>query len=123
MSHETYELTAVKRDRAGKGSSRALRRNGQIPAVIYGAKKPPVRSTAKGREERRGHPPGDGDGQGEDRAGTDPRQRDAPRDHPTEAWPWASRHVARASDTPARAPKAGRLAGSRSDREAHSPST
>ena len=42
MSHETYELTAVKRDRAGKGSSRALRRNGQIPAVIYGDKKAPV---------------------------------------------------------------------------------
>ena len=42
MSRETYELTAVKRDRAGKGSSRALRRNGQIPAVIYGDKKAPV---------------------------------------------------------------------------------
>lgn len=42
MSHETYELTAVKRDRAGKGSSRALRRNGQIPAVIYGDKKSPL---------------------------------------------------------------------------------
>ena len=41
MSHETYELTAVKRDRAGKGSSRALRRNGQIPAVIYGGGQPP----------------------------------------------------------------------------------
>ncbi|PHP67372.1 50S ribosomal protein L25/general stress protein Ctc [Zhengella mangrovi] len=42
MSHESYELAAVKRDRAGKGSSRALRRNGQIPAVIYGDKKAPV---------------------------------------------------------------------------------
>ena len=42
MSHDTYELTAEKRDRAGKGSSRALRRNGQIPAVIYGDKKAPV---------------------------------------------------------------------------------
>ena len=30
------ELTAVARDRVGKGAARALRRNGQIPAVIYG---------------------------------------------------------------------------------------
>ena len=30
------ELKAVARDRVGKGAARALRRNGQIPAVIYG---------------------------------------------------------------------------------------
>lgn len=37
---EVKELKAVKRERAGKGSSRELRRNGQIPAVIYGDKQP-----------------------------------------------------------------------------------
>jgi large subunit ribosomal protein L25 len=42
MSHESYELKAEARDRVGKGSSRALRRNGMIPAVIYGDSKPPV---------------------------------------------------------------------------------
>ena len=42
MSHDTYELTAEKRDRAGKGSSRALRRSGRIPAVIYGDKQAPL---------------------------------------------------------------------------------
>lgn len=42
MSHESYELKAEARDRVGKGSARALRRNGMIPAVIYGDSKPPV---------------------------------------------------------------------------------
>lgn len=42
MSHGTYELTAEKRERAGKGSSRALRRSGRIPAVIYGDKQTPL---------------------------------------------------------------------------------
>lgn len=37
---ETYELKAETRDRVGKGSSRELRRNGLIPAVIYGDKQP-----------------------------------------------------------------------------------
>jgi len=32
-------LPAEARDRAGKGSSRALRRDGRVPAVIYGEKK------------------------------------------------------------------------------------
>lgn len=32
----TKQLKAVARDRVGKGAARALRRNGQIPAVIYG---------------------------------------------------------------------------------------
>jgi len=41
MSH-TYELDAVTRDRVGKGAARALRRTGQIPAVIYGDKQPPI---------------------------------------------------------------------------------
>ena len=42
MSHETYELKAETRERVGKGSSRELRRNGLIPAVIYGDKQSPL---------------------------------------------------------------------------------
>jgi len=34
-------LTAEARDRAGKGASRALRRDGRVPAVIYGGKEEP----------------------------------------------------------------------------------
>jgi large subunit ribosomal protein L25 len=39
---ETYELKAEARDRVGKGSARAVRRNGMIPAIIYGDKKEPL---------------------------------------------------------------------------------
>lgn len=39
---QAYELQATSRDRVGKGSARALRREGNIPAVIYGDGKPPV---------------------------------------------------------------------------------
>ena len=42
MSHAPYELKAETRERVGKGSSRELRRNGLIPAVIYGDKKAPL---------------------------------------------------------------------------------
>ncbi|MFP5076726.1 50S ribosomal protein L25/general stress protein Ctc [Rhizobium sp. YIM 134829] len=42
MSQATYELKAETRERVGKGSSRELRRNGLIPAVIYGDKQPPI---------------------------------------------------------------------------------
>ncbi|MBD9373284.1 50S ribosomal protein L25/general stress protein Ctc [Rhizobium sp. ARZ01] len=42
MSHASYELKAETRERVGKGSSRELRRNGLIPAVIYGDKKAPI---------------------------------------------------------------------------------
>lgn len=42
MSKETYELKAEARERVGKGSSRELRRNGLIPAVIYGDKQAPI---------------------------------------------------------------------------------
>jgi len=42
MSHDTYELKAEARERVGKGSSRELRRNGFIPAVIYGDKQTPL---------------------------------------------------------------------------------
>ncbi|MFB9948080.1 50S ribosomal protein L25/general stress protein Ctc [Rhizobium puerariae] len=42
MSHASYELKAEARERVGKGSSRELRRNGFIPAVIYGDKQAPL---------------------------------------------------------------------------------
>lgn len=42
MSKESYELKAEARERVGKGSSRELRRNGLIPAVIYGDKQAPI---------------------------------------------------------------------------------
>lgn len=42
MSHASYELKAETRERVGKGSSRELRRNGLIPAVIYGDKQTPI---------------------------------------------------------------------------------
>lgn len=42
MSHASYELKAETRTRVGKGSSRELRRNGLIPAVIYGDKQAPI---------------------------------------------------------------------------------
>lgn len=42
MSHTTYELKAAKRERVGKGAARELRRNGQVPAVIYGDKQAPL---------------------------------------------------------------------------------
>ncbi|MEQ8306469.1 MAG: 50S ribosomal protein L25/general stress protein Ctc [Hoeflea sp.] len=41
----TYELKAEARAQVGKGSARELRRNGLIPAVIYGDKKDPVSIT------------------------------------------------------------------------------
>ena len=39
---DTLSLKAALRERAGKGASRAVRRTGQIPAVIYGDKKEPI---------------------------------------------------------------------------------
>jgi large subunit ribosomal protein L25 len=42
MSHDTYELTAEAREQVGKGSAREVRRNGKVPAVIYGDKQPPL---------------------------------------------------------------------------------
>lgn len=39
---QNYELKASARYRVGKGSARALRREGRIPAVIYGDKQPPM---------------------------------------------------------------------------------
>jgi large subunit ribosomal protein L25 len=42
MATETIELEAVARERVGKGAARQTRREGRVPAVIYGAKKPPT---------------------------------------------------------------------------------
>jgi large subunit ribosomal protein L25 len=42
---EIANLTAEKRERAGKGAARADRRAGRVPGVIYGAKKEPVMVT------------------------------------------------------------------------------
>ena len=39
---EQLTLPAETRDRAGKGASRALRRDGRVPAVVYGAKQEPI---------------------------------------------------------------------------------
>jgi large subunit ribosomal protein L25 len=39
---EMTTIAAKKRDRAGKGGARAARRDGLIPAVIYGDKQPPL---------------------------------------------------------------------------------
>ena len=39
---EDNRLSGQARDRVGKGAARELRRQGMIPAVIYGDKKPPV---------------------------------------------------------------------------------
>lgn len=50
MSHSSYELKAELRSRVGKGSSRELRRNGLIPAVIYGDKQAPIAITLSSKE-------------------------------------------------------------------------
>ena len=39
---QTYELKAEAREQVGKGSARAVRRDGKIPAVIYGDRQPPL---------------------------------------------------------------------------------
>ncbi len=47
---QTYELSAAAREKVGKGAARAVRRQGKIPAVIYGGKLPPV-AIALGKHE------------------------------------------------------------------------
>jgi large subunit ribosomal protein L25 len=42
MSTASYELKADAREKVGKGSARAVRREGKVPAVIYGDKQPPL---------------------------------------------------------------------------------
>ena len=39
---EQLTLPAEARERAGKGASRAVRREGRVPAVVYGANQPPL---------------------------------------------------------------------------------
>ena len=39
---DTLTLPAETRDRAGKGASRALRREGRVPAVVYGGNEEPL---------------------------------------------------------------------------------
>lgn len=39
---DSYKLSAEVRERAGKGVARALRREGKIPAVLYGDKQEPI---------------------------------------------------------------------------------
>jgi len=41
MAQSTTELTATARPRVGKGAARQVRREGRVPAVIYGDNKPP----------------------------------------------------------------------------------
>ena len=47
------ELKAVVRDRVGKGAARAVRRSGQVPAVIYGGGEPPHAIALNGNETQR----------------------------------------------------------------------
>ena len=39
---DTLNLPAETRDRVGKGASRVLRREGRVPAVVYGGNKEPL---------------------------------------------------------------------------------
>lgn len=47
---QTTELTAAVREKGGKGAARSLRRQGLVPAVIYGDKKEPELITLNYRE-------------------------------------------------------------------------
>lgn len=47
---DQLNLSAQPRERAGKGASRALRREGRVPAVIYGGKEDPVSIHVEERE-------------------------------------------------------------------------
>jgi large subunit ribosomal protein L25 len=47
---DALTLAAETRDRAGKGASRALRREGRVPAVIYGGKEEPTPIHVEARE-------------------------------------------------------------------------
>ena len=40
--HQTFTVKAEAREKVGKGAARELRRNGLVPAVIYGDKKDPL---------------------------------------------------------------------------------
>ena len=47
---ETYTVKAEAREKVGKGAARHLRRNGLVPAVIYGDKQPPLSITIPYKE-------------------------------------------------------------------------
>lgn len=47
---DALTLPAEARERAGKGASRALRREGRVPAVIYGGKEEPTTIHVEGKE-------------------------------------------------------------------------
>ncbi len=47
---DQHVIAAQVRERAGKGAARAARRDGQVPAVIYGAKKDPTLITIERRK-------------------------------------------------------------------------
>ena len=47
---ETIELKAAVRESAGKGAARAIRRQGRVPAVIYGEKKSPETISLESRD-------------------------------------------------------------------------
>jgi large subunit ribosomal protein L25 len=47
---DTLNLPAETRDRAGKGASRALRRDGRVPAVVYGNKEEPLAIHVEAKE-------------------------------------------------------------------------
>ena len=49
---DTTTISASERERVGKGSARAARRAGLVPAVIYGNKQDPVGITMESREDR-----------------------------------------------------------------------
>jgi large subunit ribosomal protein L25 len=50
MAQSTVELTATARPGVGKGAARQVRREGKVPAVIYGDKKPPEAIALDGNE-------------------------------------------------------------------------
>jgi large subunit ribosomal protein L25 len=50
---DTLTLPAETRDRAGKGASRALRREGRVPAVVYGNNEEPLSVHVEEKELRR----------------------------------------------------------------------
>jgi len=47
---DTLNLPAETRDRAGKGASRALRREGRVPAVVYGGNEEPLAIHVEAKE-------------------------------------------------------------------------
>jgi large subunit ribosomal protein L25 len=47
---DTLTLPAETRDRAGKGASRALRREGRVPAVVYGGNEEPLAIHVEAKE-------------------------------------------------------------------------